>query len=87
MNITTKLSLAAMLALFIAVPAQAQQANQAKEGDYYASSKTMVQQPTSQELSQERHGDYYQPGKTMEQQPTAQQLSEDKKGDYYAPTK
>jgi hypothetical protein len=38
-----------------------QELNEFKRGDYYAPSKTVVQQPTAQELNQAREGDFYAP--------------------------
>jgi len=87
MNITTKLSLAAILMLSVAAPAHAQQPGKVPEGDYYAAHKTIVQQPTPQELNQVREGDYYPPRRTMVQQPTPQELNQAREGDYYAPSK
>jgi hypothetical protein len=84
MTITMKLPAAAMLALSLAAPAMAQQP--AHEGDYYAPSKTIVQQPTAAQTKQAKEGDYYASGTTVVQQPTAAQLKKDQKGDYYAPT-
>jgi hypothetical protein len=60
MTITTKLSMVSVLALLIATPAVAAQLP-ATEGDYYAPTNTIVQQPTAQELKQAQEGDYYAP--------------------------
>jgi hypothetical protein len=87
MNTTTKLTLAAVLTLWVSAPAQAQQSGQIQEGDYYTPGKTIVQQPTPRELSQDREGDYYPPNKTIVQQPSPQELNQVREGDYYAPTK
>ncbi len=73
--------------LSVASPALAQTASQAKEGDYYAPSNTVVQQSTPQELNAAKEGDYYAPGKTVVQQPTLQEQSQAREGDYYAPKK
>jgi hypothetical protein len=74
----------ATLALSAAVPAQAQSLS---EGDYYAPSRTVVQQPTAQELKQAEEGDFYAPKKTIVQVPTARELNEAEQGDFYAPMK
>jgi hypothetical protein len=58
MTITTKLSVLSVLALLIAAPAVAAQPP-ATEGDYYAPTNTIVQQPTARELKQARQGDFY----------------------------
>jgi|HubBroStandDraft_6_1064221.scaffolds.fasta_scaffold468399_2 hypothetical protein len=58
MTINTKLSMLSVLALLIAAPAVAAQAP-ATDGDYYAPTSTIVQQPTAQELKQAQEGDYY----------------------------
>jgi len=58
MTITTKLSMISVLALLIAAPAAAAQLP-ATEGDYYAPTNTIVQQPTAQELKQAQEGDFY----------------------------
>jgi hypothetical protein len=60
MTITTKLSMVSVLALLIAAPAAAAQLP-ATEGDYYAPTNTIVQQPTAQELKEAQKGDYYAP--------------------------
>ncbi|HEX3502122.1 MAG TPA: hypothetical protein VHU22_01880 [Xanthobacteraceae bacterium] len=59
--IATKFALGAVLALSMSATAFAQQANWSQQGDYYAPSKTVVQQPTAQELRQAEQGDYYAP--------------------------
>jgi hypothetical protein len=59
--VTTKLALGAVLALSMTAPVLAQQPNWSQQGDYYAPSKTIVQQPTAQELRQAEQGDYYAP--------------------------
>ena len=86
MKLATTLSLIAVLAACISVPALAQTPNAVQEGDYYSPGTTVVQQPTSQELNQAKEGDYYAPSKTTVQQPTSQQLNKLREGDYYAPT-
>jgi hypothetical protein len=58
MTITAKLSMVSVLALLIAAPAAAAQLP-ATEGDYYAPTSTIVQQPSAQELKQAREGDFY----------------------------
>jgi hypothetical protein len=60
MTIPTKLSMLSVLALLIAAPAVAAQPP-ATEGDYYAPTSTIVQQPTAQELKQAQEGDFYVP--------------------------
>jgi hypothetical protein len=85
MNIPTKVSLVSVLALLIAAPAMAQPP--ATDGDYYASTKTIVQQPTSAQTKQVEEGDYYAPVPTIVQQPTAQEFRQVQEGDYYPPTK
>lgn len=85
MNIPTKVSLVSVLALLIAAPAVAQPS--ATDGDYYAPTKTIAQQPTSSQTNQAEEGDYYTPVPTIAQQPTAQELRQVQEGDYYAPTK
>lgn len=87
MTIITKLSLISGLALLIAAPAAAQQADWSQRGDYYAPSPTVVQQPTAVEQKQAKDGDYYAPAKTTVQQPNAAEVKQDKEGDYYAPNK
>ena len=71
--------------LSTAIPAQAQTSSQ--EGDYYAPSTTVVQQPTPHELNEAKGGDYYAPSKIVVQQPTGGELSRARQGDYYAPAK
>jgi len=58
MTIPTKLSILSVLALLIAAPAVAAQPP-VTEGDYYAPTNTIVQQPTAQELKQAREGNFY----------------------------
>ena len=77
----------ATLALSAAVPAQAQSLSQVQEGDYYAPSRTVVQQPTGQELKQAEEGDFYAPGTTVVQEPTARELHKAEQGDFYWPMK
>jgi hypothetical protein len=60
MTIITKLSMVSVLALLIAAPAAAAQLP-VTDGDYYAPTNTIVQQPTTPELKQEQEGDYYAP--------------------------
>jgi len=86
MTFTTKLSLVSVLALVIAGPAVAQQPNWSQAGDYYAPSKTTVQQPTAAQTRQAEQGDYYAPVPTIVQQPTARELQHAEQGDFYAPT-
>ena len=56
MNITEKLFLASVLALWIAGPVQAQSPTQ---GDYYAPGPTTVVRGTSGQLKLNAQGDYY----------------------------
>jgi hypothetical protein len=84
MNITGKSSLVCVLVLLFAAPALA---GNVPEGDYYAPTATVIQQPTSDELKAAKEGDFYSPGKTIVQQPTAQELNQAKQGDFYAPVK
>jgi hypothetical protein len=77
----------ATLALSAAVPAQAQSLSQVQEGDYYAPSHTVVQQPTAQELNQAKEGDFYAPSETIVQQPSARELNRAEQGDFYSPMK
>jgi hypothetical protein len=85
MSVIAKLSLASVVSLLIVAPAVAQ--TPAHEGDYYAPSKTIVQQPGAAQIQQDKQGDYYAPGKTTVQQPSATQVQQDKQGDYYPPGK
>jgi hypothetical protein len=58
MSITTKLSVVSVLALLFVAPAAAAQLT-ATEGDYYAPTSAIVQQPTAQDLKQAQEGDFY----------------------------
>jgi hypothetical protein len=58
---TTKFSLVSVLALMLAAPAAAQQADWSQKGDYYAPSATVVQQPTTAQTKRFEEGDYYAP--------------------------
>jgi hypothetical protein len=60
MGITTKLSVVSVLALLTAASAAVAQQS-AIEGDHYAPTNTVVQQPTAQELKKAQEGDYYAP--------------------------
>jgi hypothetical protein len=60
MTITTKVSMLSVLSLLIAAPAVAAQLP-ATEGDYYAPTNTIAQQPTAQQAKQAQEGDYYSP--------------------------
>jgi negative regulator of sigma E activity len=82
MNTTTKLSLAAMLALSIATPVQAQNP---KQGDYYAPGQTTPQQLSPSQEQQIKQGDYYSPGQTTPQKLSPGQEQQIKQGDYYKP--
>ncbi|HEY2528819.1 MAG TPA: hypothetical protein VGJ20_12870 [Xanthobacteraceae bacterium] len=77
----------ATLALSAAVPAQARSLSQVQEGDYYAPSHTIVQQPTTQELNEAKEGDFYPPSETIVQQPSARELNRAEHGDFYWPMK
>jgi hypothetical protein len=57
MTITSKLSMVSVLALLIAAPAAAAQPS--TEGDFYAPTNTIVQQPTAAQTQQAKEGDYY----------------------------
>jgi hypothetical protein len=87
MNIAAKLTLATVAVVSASTAAFAQQADWSQQGDYYAPSRTIVQQATPQELNQLREGDYYASGKTTVQPPTRSELNQIDEGDYYAPTK
>jgi len=60
MNITGKLSLVCVLVLLFAAPALA---GNVPEGDYYAPTATVVQQPTSDELKAAKEGDFDRVGR------------------------
>jgi hypothetical protein len=62
MNIPRKLCLASILALSIVVPAQAQNP---KQGDYYAPGPTTPITATAAELKRNQQGDYYVGDKTI----------------------
>jgi len=62
MNMTAKLSSAALLALSIAGPVQAQNPTR---GDYYAPGPTMPIQATPEQLKRNAQGDYYVGEKTI----------------------
>ena len=87
MNIAAKLTLATVAVVSASTTAFAQQADWSQQGDYYAPSKTIVQQATPQELNQLREGNYYASGKTTVQPPTRSELNQIDEGDYYAPAK
>jgi hypothetical protein len=82
MNIATKLSLASILALSIATPVQAQNP---KQGDYYAPGQTSPQQASPGQEQKLQQGDYYAPGKTAPQQASPGQDRRLQQGDYYKP--
>jgi len=83
-TITKVLWIARFVALSL-TPASAQPADLAKEEDYYAPSKIIVQRAAPQELDEFKHGDYYAPGNTVVPRPTPQELNQIPQGDYYAP--
>jgi len=62
MNITRKLCLASILALLIAAPVRAQNA---QEGDYYAPGATTPIHATAGQLKRNQDGDYYVADKTI----------------------
>jgi hypothetical protein len=84
MSMTTKLALGSALALALMVPAQAQNP---KEGDYYAPGQTSPQAASPRQEQQIREGDYYQPGPTTTQRVTPSEEQQIKEGDYYKPNK
>ena len=65
MILINKLSMVSVVALLIAAPAAAAQLP-VTDGDYYAPTNTVVQQPTTQELKQVQEGDYYAPTSSTE---------------------
>ena len=81
MNMTTKLSLASVFVLSIAAPVHAQNA---KQGDYYASTQTAPQQANPGQEQQIKQGDYYKPSRTAPHSSPGQQ-QQTKEGDYYKP--
>jgi hypothetical protein len=81
MNMTTKLSLVSIFVLSIAAPVQAQNP---KQGDYYAPSQTAPQQASPGQQQQIKEGDYYKPGQATPQSSPGQQ-QQTKEGDYYKP--
>ena len=62
MKMLSKMLVIAGLAAFVPAPVFAQSTDLIKQGDYYAPTQTVVQQPTAQELNQAREGDFYAPG-------------------------
>jgi hypothetical protein len=82
MNIVRKVSLASALALFIAAPALAQNAQQ---GDYYKPGATTPQTMSPGQKQEEKQGDYYKPTGTAPQTMSPGQKQEEKQGDYYQP--
>jgi hypothetical protein len=82
MSIVTKLSLASALALLIAAPAQAQSP---KQGDYYAPTQTVPQQPSPPQEQGQQQGDYYKPTTAAPQTVTPAEQQQNKQGDYYKP--
>jgi hypothetical protein len=65
MTVITKLSMVSVLAMLIAAPAAAAQLP-ASDGDFYAPTQTVVQQPTAQELKQAQEGDFYAASKGVQ---------------------
>jgi len=82
-SIVTKLCLASVLALSIAAPVQAQNP---KQGDYYAPTQTPPQQASPAQEQKIQQGDYYKPSMTTTQQATPGQEQQIKQGDYYKPS-
>ena len=85
MKMLSKMLVIAGLAAFVPAPVFAQSTDLIKQGDYYASTHTVVQPATPQELNGFKQGDYYAPSNTVVQQPTAQELNQAGQGDFYAP--
>lgn len=84
MTVTSKVPIVSVLALLIAAPAVAGQLP-VTDGDYYAPTNTVVQQPTPAQTQQAEEGDFYAPSPTIVQQPTAHELKKARQGDFYAP--
>ena len=82
MNITTKLSLASILALAIAAPVQAQNP---KQGDYYNYQPWTPQQVTPGQERRIQQGDYYRLHNYKRQHLSHAQKLRVKQGDYYKP--
>jgi hypothetical protein len=83
MRFPTKVTMASMLALFIAAPAHAQSNWWARQGDYYAYSPWMPQTVSPAQEQRIRQGDYYKPQKFRTQHLTAAQKRRIMQGDYY----
>jgi hypothetical protein len=81
MNMATKLSLASLFVLSIAAPVQAQNS---KQGDYYAPTQTTPQQASPGQEQQIKQGDYYKPSQAAPQSNPGQ-AQQTKEGDYYKP--
>jgi hypothetical protein len=81
MNMTTKLSSASFFVLSVAAPVQAQNP---KQGDYYAPTQTAPQQASPGQEQQIKQGDYYKPGQAAPQSNPGQP-QQTKEGDYYKP--
>jgi len=82
MHIIAKLSLASVLVLLIGAPVQAQNP---KQGDYYAPTQTPPQASPGQ--GQQSQGDYYKPATTVPQAQSPAQQQQTQQGDYYKPSK
>jgi hypothetical protein len=83
MQMIAKLSLASVLVLLVGAPVQAQNP---KQGDYYAPTQTPSQQ-TSPGQGQQSQGDYYKPATTVPQGQSPAQQQQIQQGDYYKPSK
>ena len=83
MQIVAKLSLASVLVLLIGAPVQAQNP---KQGDYYAPTQTPPQQANPGQ-GQQSQGDYYKSVPTVPQGQSPAQEQQTQQGDYYRPGK
>jgi Spy/CpxP family protein refolding chaperone len=84
MNKTTKFCLASMLALCVATPVLAQNAQQ---GDYYRFQPWVPQQVTPGQEQRIQQGDYYKTHQFKRQHLTSAQKQRMKQGDYYMSTR
>ena len=82
MNIISKLAVGSILMLSIAAPVQAQNP---KQGDYYAPGQTTPQQASPGQEQKIQQGDYYKPVQTTPQQASPGQEQQIQHGDYYKP--
>jgi hypothetical protein len=84
MRFPTKLTMASMLALFVAAPVHAQSPNYwARKGDYYANSPWMPQTANPAQRQRIRQGDYYRSHLYNQQRLTPAQRQRIMQGDYY----